>query len=167
MKRELLIKTFLAGILLTTSEVVPVLAFTPTQDASDKCMDAVASSERAIEKIKDIQLSVLLLKDNGSSIESLPADHLPDPDAPKDRPYSYEFRMGGTPAITVMESPEFRKIIATRIIKNCLSVAIVTFSVDHTDYQITYGLMKDGMIKQFKCVDINVTKPRWGYISCV
>ena len=84
---------------------------------------------------------------------------------PTTRPYRYIFLLDGQASESIMHSFEFQKIIAKRIIANCSNIGMVTFAVSGTDYVLSNGLMSDGTIKSFDCVE-KITKLNWGEEIC-
>ncbi|HEY9637330.1 MAG TPA: hypothetical protein V6D14_28275 [Coleofasciculaceae cyanobacterium] len=68
-----------------------------------------------------------------------------------------------------MESPVFQKAIASEIIKSCGSVGAVTFGRHRTDWSITLGVMSDGTIRQFECVNSDPERDKlsWGQQVCL
>jgi hypothetical protein len=90
-------------------------------------------------------------------------------DHPDDRPQIVQFRLDGKAADSVMESPVFQKAIALKIINSCGSVGAVIFERDRTDWSTTFGLMPNGTIKQFECVDPDPERNKisWGQQVCL
>ena len=92
-------------------------------------------------------------------------------DYPANRPLGFAFYFSGWATGDIMNSPQFLKIATTRIIRNCPNVAQVNFGEYQTDWSITVGLMHDGDIKRFKCVNPNdftvSPKLKWGETVCL
>jgi hypothetical protein len=88
---------------------------------------------------------------------------------PNGRPLSVTIIVDGDAADSVMSSPVFQKAITSEIIKSCGSVGAVTFGRHRTDWSITLGMMSDGTIESFKCIDPDpeVNKLSWGQQICL
>lgn len=120
------------------------------------CAGTIVNAQSAIEKGRNVQV---VIRSNDISEDY--------PDHPDNRPYGYNFSMQGAATNTIMSSPKFMEIIATRIIRNCDSVGLVSFGFDNSDNFETLGLIKDGTVKYFKCLDPgHNVKINWGYIIC-
>jgi hypothetical protein len=125
--------------------------------SDNDCAGTIAIAQTAIEKGRNVQV---VIRSNDISKDY--------PDHPKNRLYQYSFSMQGAATNTIMSSPKFLEIIATRIIRNCNSVALVSFGFDNSDHFETLGLMKDGTVKYFECLDPGQNaKISWGYIICL
>jgi hypothetical protein len=124
--------------------------------SENDCAGTIVNAQSVIETGRDVQV-VIRSQDISKSY----------PDFPKNRPYAYIFSMQGSATHSIMSSPKFMDIIATRIIKNCKSVSLVSFAYDNSDNFETLGLMKDGTVKYFECLDPGQNaKISWGYIIC-
>jgi hypothetical protein len=75
------------------------------------------------------------------------------PNHPNGRPLFVTIIVDGNAADSVMSSLVFQKAIASEIIKSCGSVGAVTFGRRETDWSITFGMMSDGAIEGFECID--------------
>jgi hypothetical protein len=91
------------------------------------------------------------------------------PDHPDGRPNIVQIILDGKAANSVMESPVLKKAIASEIISSCGSVGAVTFGRYRTDWSSTFGLMSNGTIKQFECVDPDPERDKlsWGQLVCL
>lgn len=126
--------------------------------ADQDCTAAVANAEQLIEKGRrvDVILGVVNISQNY-------------PDHPHGRPYGYIFGMRGPSTISILQSPQYMKIIARKVLKNCTSVSAVIFGVDSSGYSVYVGIFPSGKIDFFECLDINSTsreKPKWGQEYC-
>lgn len=90
------------------------------------------------------------------------------PDHPDGRPNIIWIEVDGSAADSIMESPVLQKAIASEIIKSCNSVGAVTFIRYQTGWAYTVGLMRDGSIQNFECLDHVPEKfsPSWGQEFC-
>jgi hypothetical protein len=75
------------------------------------------------------------------------------PDHPANRPIAYQFLLKGKAAETIMRSRQFQKVIATDIIESCGSVGRVTFALWGSGWSQTVGMLNDGRIDVFECID--------------
>lgn len=68
----------------------------------------------------------------------------------------------------MMGSPVFQRAIASEIINSCNSVGAVTFGRYQTGWVSTVGLMRDGTIQNFECIEHAPDKgsPSWGQEWC-
>jgi hypothetical protein len=91
------------------------------------------------------------------------------PDYPDGRPKIVHISLDGKAASSVMESPVLQKAISSEIISSCGSVGAVTFGRYRTDWSSTFGLMPNGTIKQFECVDPDPDRDKlsWGQLVCL
>jgi hypothetical protein len=91
------------------------------------------------------------------------------PNHPSGRSLSVGIALDGNAADSVMLSPVFQKAIASEIINACGSVGAVMFGRLQTDWSLTYGIMSDGTVKAFECIDPDPdgNNPRWGQQVCV
>jgi hypothetical protein len=145
------------GIFLSSTTLISIPGLSQTQINSKDCTGTIANVQSTIETGRNIQV---LIRSNDISKDY--------PDHPGNRRYQYILSMQGKGANSIMSSPKFMQIIATRIIKNCNSVGLVSFALHETDYIILFGLMKDKTIKNFECLEAGGTKKvHWGYAVCL
>jgi hypothetical protein len=129
-----------------------------SEETTKSCETAIADSRSRIQEGKDIAVTTDI------------ADYSEVyPNHPKGRSLFVKIIVDGNAADSVMSSPVFQKAIASEIIKSCGSVGAVTFGRQATDWTITFGIMPDGTIKGFECIDPapDADKPRWGQQICV
>ncbi len=129
-----------------------------SEQTRKSCETAIADGRSRIERGRDI--TVMTDIENHSEIY---------PDHPNGRPLFVTIIVDGNAADSVMLSPVFQKAITSEIIKSCGSVGAVTFGRQRTDWSITFGIMSDGTIKSFECIDPDpeADKPLWGQQICV
>lgn len=144
-----------AGFLGLSATILPPQA--RSQETIQSCEIALLNAKKRIEQRRDITV-ITNIKD-GSELY---------PDHPNDRPTIIWLEVDGNGADSVMESPVFQKAIASQIIKSCNSVGAVTFIRYQTGWFSTVGLMRDGSIQNFECIDHDPEKgsPSWGQNWC-
>ncbi|MDH6066672.1 hypothetical protein [Umezakia ovalisporum] len=91
---------------------------------------------------------------------------------PKNRPHSYAFGLEGAATESILISGRFLTSITENIISNCPSVSMVSFGLNHSDYVVTYGLLKANRIKFFECINDYSNKSLtqklpWGFVFCI
>lgn len=91
------------------------------------------------------------------------------PNHPSGRSLFVGIVLDGNAADSVMLSPVLQKAISSEIISSCGSVGAVTFGRYRTDWSSTFGLMPNGTIKQFECVDPDPDRDKlsWGQLVCL
>lgn len=72
--------------------------------------------------------------------------------------------MEGTATDSIMNSPKFMKSIANKIIDNGGSVNSVTFALNNSGWKYSIGLLPNGKIDFFECLDNNEDNRKliWG-----
>ncbi len=91
------------------------------------------------------------------------------PDAPSNRPHRVILAMAGEDSDKVMESEPLRSSISTNLLRNCSSTGMVTIAVANSGYFRDHGVMKDGTITTFQCVENRLEEKeelRWGQQFC-
>ena len=128
-----------------------------SQETTQSCEIALLHAKKRIEQGRDITV-ITNIKD-GSELYS---DH------PDSRPKIIWLEVDGNAADSVMESPVLQKAIASQIIKSCNRVGAVTFIRYQTGWSSTVGLMRDGSIQNFECIEHDPEKgsPSWGQNWC-
>jgi hypothetical protein len=139
----------------------PAIAASPSLSAKE-CDQAIAATRSRLQKIDQIKL-VGLIKSNISQ----PGDK----SFLLNRSQDISFQLGGPGGTNVMNSPKIMKAFSTELIAHCQSVASVSFGIAGTDWSQTYGIMKNGTVQLFKCVDasrdtVNI-KLAWGTRICL
>lgn len=129
-----------------------------SQQTRKSCETAIANGTGRIQKGRDITVTTDIA--DRSEIYSNP---------PSGRNLFVTIVVDGNAADSVMSSLVFQKAIASEIIKSCGSVGAVTFGRQATDWSITFGIMSDGTIKGFECIDPDSWKNKilWGQQVCV
>jgi len=128
-----------------------------SQETKQSCEVVMLNAKKQIEQGRDITV-ITNIKDGSERY----------PDHPDDRPAIIWLEVDGSAADSVMESPVFQKAIASEIINSCNSVGAVTFGRYQTGWIYTIGLMRDGTIQKFECVDDDPERgsPSWGQEWC-
>jgi hypothetical protein len=123
------------------------------------CEAAIANGRERITTGRSVTIASFNILDDSQTY----------PDHPDGRPQIVRIRLDGKAADEVMNSPVFQKAIASEIINSCGSVGAVNFQRNQTDWSSTFGLMPNGTIKQFECVEPGPGRNRvsWGQESCV
>ena len=144
-----------AGFLDLSAFILPPLA--RSQETIQSCEVAMLNATKRIEQGRDITVT-MDIKDGSEEY----------PDHPDGRPTIIWLIVEGNAAASVMESPVFQRAIASEIIKSCNSVGAVSFGVSHSGWINTIGLMRDGTIQKFECVDYEPGRgsPSWGQERC-
>ena len=91
------------------------------------------------------------------------------PDRPRDRPDWYVFALRGRQANTILNSAQFMNTLATQLIRNCPNVSLVTFGVANSGNTVLWGLMPNGTVQPFECLEPrrDMSRPAWGKTICV
>lgn len=143
------------GSLGLSSFILPPQA--RSQETGKFCEAVILNAKKRIEQGREI--TVMTNIEDGSELY---------PDHPDDRPTIIKIIVNGRAADSVMESLVFQKAIAEAIIKSCNSVGAVTFGLSGSGWTSTVGLMRDGSIQNFECIDHDPEKgsPSWGQNWC-
>ena len=121
-----------------------------------ECTATVAKMRKTIEKGRHVLVSV-----SSSDISKNYSDH------PLNRPNSYSFLMQGSSTEAIMRSPNFMKIIATKIVNSCNSVSLIDFSYNNSGWVSVIGLMPNGSMEFFSCYDLTKGETQiWGKQFC-
>jgi len=149
-----LISFITAGLL--SLDVLLVLSTPLRAQENDSCTATITNAQNLIKKGRDIVVSV--------STKDIDKQY---PDHPENRAYSYQFVIDINAYGAVETSPNFMKIIASRIVNSCQDVSLVIFAKSVSDVFVYVGLMPDGEMKFFDCSDnsTNEIQP-WGKRSC-
>ncbi|MBD1824392.1 hypothetical protein H6F51_18130 [Cyanobacteria bacterium FACHB-DQ100] len=129
------------------------------ENSSGKCTAALENARRQFETGR----SVKVISTEPHDISSDYSDH------PENRPVEYRFLFQGRSAHSLMESPQFLKSVATKVIQNCSSTGMVTFGVWRTGNVDSFGVFPGGKIESFQCLEPgrDTRKPNWGERYCV
>ncbi len=143
----------LAVIPLATN-LIPVL---PAQASTEQqCLSTIADAQQRLQGTLNVDIITKI--DDQSKYRS---DH------PKGRPMSYTFGFKGLGAKTIMNSSRLQESVANQIITGCTSLSVVTFGYWNSGWFQTYGLMPNGNIKPFECIEPGIgNKPKWGQVIC-
>jgi hypothetical protein len=109
----------------------------------NSCLEAIQAGKQRLESIKNIQSVNVKQYDIASRY----------PDHPIDRSQRYIYSMKGPAVDSVMGSPKLMTSIAQSIIKKCETVGSVTFALASSGWGISAGLLSDGRIDVFKCLE--------------
>jgi hypothetical protein len=127
-----------------------------------ECDRAVAMAKSKLQKINKLQfLAVRQLKLSQSS----------GSDRPLNRPLMYSIILDGYGGEKIMYSPKMMQNISTELIYRCQSVAAVLFGMKDSDWTQMFGLMNNGKVQAFECVDLPREKYNrelaWGTQVCL
>jgi|GEM_PF-2205521 len=67
-------------------------------------------------------------------------------------------------------SPQLMTMISKDVIEHCETVSKVSFNLDQTDWEDTYGLLGQGRVGEFRCVEPgrgSGASLAWGYNTCL
>jgi len=141
-----------------SAATLPAQAVPVSEAEGASCNAALATVRSRLAQVKDVSVTHVD-QFNRANLYS---------DFPPGRPMSYSFRLKGRGAETVMHSPKLLMKLSQRLMTNCASVGAVQYGVDETDWYTTFGLMPNGKIMAFACVDpAPGLKLKWGYQICL
>jgi len=156
-------KSIISGLLALQSMLflTPVTAqeLQPVQTVRD-CATTLLDARNTLEQGRDVTVGEIRSFDVSSSY----------PDYPAGRPMSYRFRIGGSAAKDIMMSPQLMTMISKDVIEHCDTVSKVSFNLDQTDWEDTYGLLGQGRVGEFRCVEPgrgSGASLAWGYNTCL
>ena len=134
---------------------------TPTQKKI-LCQVAIARAKTTFEKVK----MKVILTSQYKQVSSGRNDY------PETRPLGFVFRyIPNGNYQNYDKSNAWQKKIASDIISNCESISSVMFGIHKTDEQVEYGLMKNGKVETFECIDPYQFRERitvrWGQRACL
>lgn len=156
MKQRFLTVTILLGNLFI-SFLVNCLPSAAKNDESPGCKAALSKSKNRIERAKTKVTHISRYKHQYTN-------------GPERKNFTYTFTMSGPGTHNIISSRKILTAISKEIILSCQTVGSVSFGVDRTDEGYTYGLMNNGAIKEFKCIE---PKPddqmsiHWGEQICL
>ena len=129
-----------------------------SQEIEKVCQSAIRDAKQCVERRRSITVMT----------ETVDRSQL-YPNHPDGRPLIVEITLDGNAADSVMNSPVFQKAITSEIINSCGSVGGVSFGRRKTDWYLTFGLMPNGTIQSFECVDPNpeINGLTWGQQICL
>lgn len=113
-----------------------------SEETGKSCEVVLMNAKKRIEQEKEITVMTNVI----DSSERYPAH-------PPGRPTMIMVVVDGREADSIMVSPVFQKAIASEIIQSCTSVGAVTFGQYQTGWTSTVGLMAEGSIQHFECLD--------------
>jgi hypothetical protein len=160
-------KTIIKVLAIITTGFLDIFTFTLTpkaisQETIQPCEVAMLNATKRIKQGRDITVITTVTDGTLSDGSKRYPDH------PDGRPTIIWLEVDGSAADSVMASPVFQRAIASEIIKSCNSVGAVTFIRYQTGWASTVGLMRDGSIQNFECVnhDPGRGSPSWGQDWC-
>jgi len=144
--------------MLLAVQATPSAQASPAQAQSGSCKTTLLAVRSRLAQIKNVTVTHVDQFDRSKLYSDFPVG----------RPMSYNFRLKGRGAEAVMQSPKFLAGLSQRLITDCASVGAAQYGVDETDWYLTFGLMPNGQIKAFECVEpAPELKLKWGYQICL
>lgn len=132
------------------------LAAQPANPA--RCQASVARAINRLNNVSNVQVQGRLQQSNLSQYYE---------DAPPQRPTGYFLYVAGNGDATVMRSTQFLTAISQDILRQCSDVGLVTISVYRTDWSRAFGVLKDGQVQEFRCIEPGIKpKSKWGEVVC-
>jgi hypothetical protein len=130
---------------------------------SDKqCANTLGGTKTRLNKIKSLQLMPIKIM-NISQNQYI--------DSPANRSKILYLNIVGSGGENLMNSPKLMQDISANIIKNCNSIAAISFNIAQTDWGEIYGIVADGSVVRFKCSemksDMSDTRLVWGNHVCL
>lgn len=121
------------------------------------CTATIAAAQNHLEAGRNVEVTI-----RSSDISESYPDH------PKSRSFNYKFLLSKEASESIMNSSNLIKSIANKIINNCRSVGSVTFGINQTGWSQSIGLMPDGKVKFFECLEPNESSKElsWGQEYC-
>jgi hypothetical protein len=160
---QLMKKFIISGLLAFHSLLLlaPVTAqeTQPTQTVQD-CATTLIEVRDSLEQGRDVSVLEIRRSDVSTNYADYPAG----------RPISYRFKLSGSAAADIMNSSRLMTTLSQEIIESCDTVSKVTFGVDQTDWESTYGLLGQGRVEGFRCVEAGrgqSSSLAWGYKFCL
>lgn len=145
-----------AGLIALNASLIALPLQAQSVSKRSDCTATVASVQKYITNGRNVEVTVDI-----SDISSEYSDY------PDNRPYKYLFVLQGKASDSILNSPKFMKIIATKIISNCESVSLVQFIEYRTDVFMSIGLMPRGNIEYFECLEAGKDVAQsWGQEFC-
>lgn len=135
-----------------------------TSQAQTSYEDAVQACQLALE-----ETNTVIYNDHNAFITNASAIDLGDlySSYPEQKPTGILLRVQGGSASEVMRSPQYMTALSTNLINRCQPLSRVTFQLDQTDWEVTFGLMENQIIA-FECADPGrSTVLNWGEAFCL
>jgi len=145
----------LTTLLIGIANLIQSSASAESERAENSCKVAMNRAKERITKGRDLRIVSV-------GNVNAPSDH------PNGRPLILQIVLEGKAAESVMSSPVFQKALASEIIKSCNSVSAVNFGMYRSGWSSMTGLMPDGTIQGFQCLepDRDMPKISWGQQVC-
>jgi hypothetical protein len=156
-------KSIILGLLAFHSLLLlaPVTAQeTPPVQTVQDCATTLVEVRDTLEQGRDVSVQEIHRSDVSNSYADYPAG----------RPISYRFKLSGSAAADIMNSSRLMTTLSQEIIESCDTVSEVTFGIDHSDWVSTYGLLGQGRVEEFRCVEVgrgHRFSLAWGYQFCL
>ncbi|MBD1915279.1 MULTISPECIES: hypothetical protein [Cyanophyceae] len=134
-----------------------------TSQAQTSHEDAVQACRLALE-----EANTVIYDEHKAFISNASAVDLDDlySSYPAQKPIGILLRVQGQSAPEVMQSPQLMTELSTSLINRCQPLGMVTFQLDQTDWEATFGLMENQIVP-FECTDSGrSTVLNWGEAFC-
>jgi len=152
--------------------IIPIIVAIKAIDFSALPVSAQSDSNVVITQcnavVADVKQKISEGRSVNVTIESINIAKL-YPDYPRRYPLGYVIRLEGRASTTIMESPQFLSTVTEMILSRCQPASLVTFAVEQTDWDITFGRIGDNRFKEFECIYPSLERQEvtWGYRICV
>lgn len=134
-----------------------------TSQAQTSRADAVQACRLALE-----EANTAIYDEHNAFINDASAVDLDDlySSYPAQKPIGILLRVQGQSASEIMQSPQLLTALSTSLINRCQPLGMVTFQIDQTDWEATFGLMENQIVA-FECTDSGrSTGLNWGEAFC-
>ena len=160
-KKELTRLVSFACVLFVTQFPQPSQAQTSQAQTSHE--DAVQACRLALEEANNA-----VYDEHNAFISNASAVDLDDlySSYPAQKPTGILLRVQGQSASEIMQSPQLMTALSTSLISRCQPLGMVTFQLDQTDSEVTFGLIENQIVS-FECTDPGQeTVLNWGEAFC-
>ncbi|MBD2106184.1 hypothetical protein [Nodosilinea sp. FACHB-13] len=160
-KKELARLVSFACVLFVAQFPQPSQAQTSQAQASRE--DTVQACRSALEEANNV-----IYDEHNAFIGNASAVDLGDlySSYPAQKPTGILLRIQGQSAPQIMQSPQLMTALSTSLINRCQPLSMVTFQLDQTDWETTFGLIENQIVS-FECTDPDQsTVLNWGEAFC-
>ncbi|NET62721.1 MAG: hypothetical protein F6K47_43525 [Symploca sp. SIO2E6] len=125
---------------------------------SSSCQVALQAVRAKLKELPNLEIASFAKRDISKAYS----------DYPKERPDRYSIDMRGNQVVNLLNSPQLMTTLATQIIDNCKTVSSVSFGLANTDYGVLLGLMPNGTVQKFECLEPGQARGElvWGRTYC-
>jgi hypothetical protein len=145
---------FCLAVLPLTTSLLPISL--AQANSEQNCLSTIATAKQRLQGNRNLDMIA-----RSSNLSQSWQDY------PQGRPIEYLFLFKGLAAESIMTSGNLQQYLANQIIKDCSHISMVKFGIQNSGWVHTYGLMPNGKVQIFKCLEPAVgNKPKWGQIIC-